>query len=128
MTLVDSVDAILMLYSYSGFPDRSWAIFERVRAHEEGDISQMESESSQRLQQAEQVSPSALEEGVQEISGTEQDPPDVQRKVNAPRNTELQSLYLARDQRVKQNTLSGLSIILTLMSILVAFRFVLGLI
>ena len=29
MTLIDSVDSVLMLYSYSGFSERSWAIFER---------------------------------------------------------------------------------------------------
>ena len=34
MTLVDSLDSILMLYSYSGFPERSWKIFARVRANE----------------------------------------------------------------------------------------------
>lgn len=29
MTLIDSVDSIIMLYSYSGFPDRSWRLFEK---------------------------------------------------------------------------------------------------
>lgn len=29
MTLVDSVDSVLMLYSYSGFPERGFALFEK---------------------------------------------------------------------------------------------------
>lgn len=32
MTLVDSVDSVLMLYSYSGFPERGFALFEKDRA------------------------------------------------------------------------------------------------
>jgi len=74
MTLVDSLDSILMLYSYSGFPERSFRIFERQRSGT-GDV--------------------------EEISA---DPESV-----------------ARSARVKQNAMSGLSIVLTLMSILVAF-------
>lgn len=29
MTLIDSVDSVLMVYSYTNFPEHSWAIFER---------------------------------------------------------------------------------------------------
>ncbi|KAG8869720.1 hypothetical protein FRC20_000964 [Serendipita sp. 405] len=29
MTLIDSLDSVLMLYSYSGFPEKGWALFRR---------------------------------------------------------------------------------------------------
>lgn len=124
MTLVDSVDAILMLYSYSGFPDRSWAIFEKAIVPEDGDIFQVPGNTAQGNPSVQEVSPPALEEGIQEISRTEQEPPDAPEETKVPKNSELRSLCLARDLRVKKNTMSGLSIVLTLMSILVAFRFV----
>ena len=125
MTFVDSVDAILMLYSYSGFPDRSWAIFEEAIIPEDGVISQVQGDVSQQRHHVQGVFPPALEEGIiQETSRTEQDPTDGPEERNVRKNSGLQTQYLARDLRVKRNTMSGLSITLTLMSILVAFRFV----
>ncbi|KAJ6534479.1 NicO-domain-containing protein [Mycena vulgaris] len=85
MTILDSADSVIMLYSYSGFPERTLAIFD---------------------------APSALPLPVPEDDAVHLQPdatgPDPQ-------------LALARDQRVKANVMSGLSIILTLMSIFVAF-------
>ncbi|KIK57282.1 hypothetical protein GYMLUDRAFT_204164 [Collybiopsis luxurians FD-317 M1] len=74
MTLIDSVDSILMLYSYTGFPEHSFSLFERK---------------------------------TESISSGQQ---DLESKVR-----------MARSTRVKRNAISGLSILLTLMSILVAF-------
>ena len=125
MTFVDSVDAILMLYSYSGFPDRSWAIFEDATVPGDRDISRAQGSVLQETLHVQEVFPPALEEGnIQEIIRTEQDPTDVPEGTNVRKDSTLQSQYLARDLRVKRNTMSGLSITLTIMSILVAFRFV----
>ena len=74
MTLVDSLDSILMLYSYSGFPERSFRIIEKRNS-------------------------------------------DNSLGVEGPTDPES-----TRSMRVKQNAISGLSIILTIMSILLAFR------
>ena len=85
MTLVDSLDSILMLYSYTGFPERKFALF--VKPNEFS---------------------SASSPGDTPLAGHE---PDEDRPEKV-------------DMRVKMNAMSGLSIILTLISILVAFRFV----
>ncbi|KAE9392833.1 NicO-domain-containing protein [Gymnopus androsaceus JB14] len=73
MTLVDSLDSILMLYSYSGFPERSFRIIEKKNSNNS-------------------------------------------LGVEGPTDPES-----SRSMRVKQNAISGLSIILTIMSILLAF-------
>ncbi|KAF9067737.1 high-affinity nickel-transport protein-domain-containing protein [Rhodocollybia butyracea] len=80
MTLVDSLDSILMLYSYSGFPEHSIRLFEQRNS----------------------------------------DNRDPQVSIGVEANAES-DLRLATSTRVKQNAISGLSILLTLMSILVAF-------
>jgi len=85
MTLIDSFDSVLMLYSYTGFPERKFALFVR---------------------RGEFDSPSSL--GDASPVGHEPDlGEDRPEKIN---------------MRVKMNAMSGLSIVLTLMSILVAFR------
>ncbi|KAJ7448506.1 NicO-domain-containing protein [Mycena latifolia] len=91
MTVVDSADSVLMLYSYSGFPERTWAIFEKPPAL---------SDDSDAV--------AHLQSDVDADAGSGTDPAQTRPEV-------------ARDQRVKANVMSGLSIILTLMSIFVAF-------
>ncbi|KAJ7931097.1 hypothetical protein B0H13DRAFT_1594806, partial [Mycena leptocephala] len=88
MTILDSADSVLMLYSYSGFPEQTWRIFEAPPAPAD--------DSEQRLH-----------------AGADAD-------AQAPAHEKI-----ARDQRVKANIVSGLGIILTLMSIFVyMFTFV----
>ncbi|KAF5385618.1 hypothetical protein D9757_005552 [Collybiopsis confluens] len=76
MTLIDSLDSVLMLYSYAGFPERSLKIFERRKSQESVQVGQ---------------------DKFSEID-----------------------IRMARSARVKQNAISKLSIMLTLMSIIVA--------
>jgi nickel/cobalt transporter (NiCoT) family protein len=172
MTLIDSLDSILMLYSYTGFPERSWAILERhtqligqgmldtepprplsdehadaiatykmpskasssgcspdmrvdITAistskapltanpsdHHSGERADVDARKSPSITSEQRILPMEAE-GVRPIEVIPQhveagDTPDE---------------HVARDLRVKQNMISGLSIILTLMSILVAFR------
>jgi len=89
MTLIDSLDSILMLYSYTGFPERRFALF--VKRGELG-LSSLPGETPL----------------VEHEPDLDEDRPE---KI---------------ETRVKMNAMSGLSIILTLMSILVAFRYVLS--
>lgn len=86
MTLIDSLDSILMLYSYTGFPEHKLALF---ATRELG-------------------SPSSP--GETPLIGHE---PGLDE--NRPERINM---------RVKMNAMSGLSIVLTLMSILVAFGYV----
>ena len=82
MTLIDSLDSILMLYSYAGFPEHKFALFVK-RGSFPGETPLVGHEPH-----------------------VDEDRPE---KINA---------------RVKMNAMSLLSIVLTLMSILVAFRYV----
>ncbi|KAL0067115.1 hypothetical protein AAF712_005902 [Marasmius tenuissimus] len=102
MTLVDSLDSIMMLYSYAGFPERSFRILEGAEKERTRDPA---------------------------IAMPGEDVPQVQAEVVSPTTShtplnhgkEEDEEARARDRRVKMNMMSGLSIILTLMSILVAF-------
>ena len=130
MTLVDSADSVLMLYSYADFPEKGFALFE----HRDTTLSGHSSISSQAASE-EQPGPSV------EISPAPLSPkqsitshhtlPNLER--NNPVDSELQAglgddgynITLTEQRTLEQaakNTMSGLSIILTLLSILVAFR------
>ncbi|GAV99874.1 hypothetical protein LENED_001360 [Lentinula edodes] len=94
MTLVDSLDSVLMLYSYAGFPEHSLRIFETSRMHRDS-ISEL----------------------------THPDGDQIETKVDIPVGNEPQSeaeIQITKIAQVKQNAISGLSILLTLMSIMVA--------
>lgn len=112
MTLIDSADSILMLYSYSGFPERTWAIIDRSMGV--ADVEKHEGppeKHSAVLNESERApSPANVNTGVTEVH-LHNDGVDTQSMTQ-----------VARDLRVKLNVMSGLSIVLTLMSILVAFR------
>ena len=129
MTLVDSADSILMLYSYAGFPERKWAFFERKEDY----VPEYDTDDGLLSTQPDL-----------EIEGTLISPLDTPNKLPTKANSIhsvgvvpagssiVQSPGLHRDKKtnedlkrrliIKRNTMSGLSIILTLISILVAFR------
>ena len=181
MTLIDSVDSILMLYSYSGFPERSFALWERrsskksrsnglspIGTHVPGVgggsstmIRDLEPRSPDPLlpaSPAEERESSYFDGRVQELPitgrGTAQDDDSRSVKssksvgsvksgrmndgtniattdVNVVKTLDDDDLDAAADEReaktnqyVRRNAMSGLSVLLTLMSILVAFRYV----
>lgn len=117
MTFVDSLDSILMLYSYSGFPEFSWAIFER-------------GPSTNACTTEDNILPAPSPDDllIQEIARADGESPTNRSKASiaskSMSDTEVKITDddIARNLRVKRNTMSGLSIILTFMSILVAFR------
>jgi nickel/cobalt transporter (NiCoT) family protein len=122
MTLIDSLDSILMLYSYSGFPDRSFAILKRRKSPQD---SPSDSESPAQLasQARTEESSSPLHEETEDASHHE--PSRVPSRLSGivkAKVLEEDDEDFARNLRVKVNMMSGLSIILTLLSILVAFR------
>ncbi|TFY63963.1 hypothetical protein EVG20_g6106 [Dentipellis fragilis] len=141
MTLLDSVDSILMLYSYSGFPERSFAIFEApsplspplVEQAAEGidaTVSAIPKPSKPRAEQAEELqglqadveaptAPNDAERGSLKSCSPPEDLAVLNREVNV-KVVEVEE-HAKKDARVKRNMMSGLSIVLTFMSILVAF-------
>ena len=143
MTLVDSADSVLMLYSYSGFPERSFFVFEKrektasgvmreaTRRGWEGPEKVITGEDNKQDKAEE---PSALDsesvqvEEVREAMGEDLKPAQI--KIGDPEKLQESEEKMAvivdegmeRDRQAKLNVMSGLSITLTLMSILVAFR------
>jgi len=113
MTLIDSADSILMLYSYSGFPEHSWAVFESRRSKlERPHTSTIKDENNRRQRDC----------ATGDSKGRE--PSEHLERMNSKREQAPDNVLedrITRDTRVKMNVMSGLSIILTLMSILVAF-------
>jgi high-affinity nickel-transport protein len=115
MTLVDSADSILMLYSYSGFPERSFIIFSPKP--------ECKAPVTNILPPVGTDDPSAKDKGDDlEVNISGEIPHEEQKEHLDTLPSEDPNGQLARNTRVKMNVMSGLSIILTLMSILVAFR------
>ncbi|KZP31862.1 NicO-domain-containing protein [Athelia psychrophila] len=137
MTLIDSVDSILMLYSYAGFPENSWAIFE----HDFIAIDAPAGDLTDRLgDPVDDSLPQSLPPSQTELPAVQEAPRSIKSDFGAPKVADLESVVnsfpqnidtrpgassrdarMARDLRVKKNTMSSLSIALTLMSIVVAF-------
>ena len=145
MTLLDSLDSILMLYSYSGFPERSFALFEPIsevpqnatimaqaaaadidataaatRPSRVGDVEQPSHPPTINQVVVDRPTESSPKSGRSQadllIQGAGIDHTDADSKIVAVEET------ASREQKVKRNLMSGLSIILTFMSIMVAFR------
>ncbi|KAG6335565.1 hypothetical protein ID866_3528, partial [Astraeus odoratus] len=123
MTLVDSLDSVLMLYSYAGFAEQSWKIFEQTQPVNEDRPTENDHEPSV----LSMVNPPDVATQTGEKSAAIEHP---SHQVNpSPSDTEgpLDSAHTAgqceddRVARVKRHTMSNLSIILTTMSILLAF-------
>ncbi|KAG7440854.1 NicO-domain-containing protein [Guyanagaster necrorhizus] len=112
MTMIDSLDSIIMLYSYSGFPESSFVLFEKQRYSSPLE----ESLPGSPAVQASRASSPKLSGN---IDSSEVEPQNVSPAVETGSGSVLSQR--ARNMRVKINMMSGLSIILTLMSILVAF-------
>ena len=117
MTLIDSLDSLVMLYSYAGFPEQSFAVFERrvpsalPQAAPDG-IAIASASAPPRLAPSTESEASEGANGNKKMmGGTETVKVDDQ-------------IEERRTLTVKNNAMSNLSILLTIMSILVAFRYV----
>ena len=125
-----------MLYSYSGFPERSFFIF----AKSEGDSEMIEEHTGNDAAPTVTVLPVLNSENVSdnksgnaendlqdrkddEKNGLPEDPSPLDPVQSVAPQGHASDSAMARDIRVKMNMMSGLSIILTLISILVAFRY-----
>lgn len=131
MTLLDSIDSILMLYSYTGFPERGFRIFEPVDANvasEERGSAYQEGSTATQTGDGDSDQRNLLA-SVDPASRPQPDQSCVPEQ-NKKRQVEVVVRDVDEDIRdrrrndmtVKRNMMSGLSIVLTLMSIIVAFR------
>ncbi len=141
MTIVDSADSILMLYSYAGFPEKSFRLFERssTQISKAKDLSQ-EGVPEDMLPNLPPLTDIGTEQtksqAIEEIDNTHmpgQDMDVIQSQITDILGGSIQSPDCAKQDTaeledfkrkftVKQNTMSNLSVVLTLVSILLAFR------
>ncbi len=119
MTLIDSLDSVIMLYSYAGFPERSFAIFER---RPPPSTNPADSPLPRVAQSATHDHLEAVP--VAEVPRTQDEKHADEKAVDVVTVTDPESASESarrRTLRVKHNAMSNLSILLTIMSIMVAF-------
>jgi nickel/cobalt transporter (NiCoT) family protein len=105
MTLLDSADSIIMLYSYTAFPEHSWKLFERKpQTQTEGSLSRAAVAEPDDNKPAEKAEVADLEKAAVEVEMVDQANPNSDVVI-----------------RAKTNVMSSLSIALTILSILLAF-------
>ncbi|KAH9889835.1 NicO-domain-containing protein [Cubamyces lactineus] len=131
MTLIDSLDSIIMLYSYTGFPDHSFALFERRAPPRDSLEDAGATCPSSGLASGSRVEADIA--GVEELPRTpasisNEDQQELAKDRKKGDIITVQDAQASTDDpirqrvlRVKQNAMSDLSILLTVMSILVAF-------
>lgn len=143
MTLLDSIDSILMLYSYTGFAEHRFHLFEPARENDAPDQissayreaaatsvsvaqlprSHVNDENETERGPLSGVPPALGEQSEQNASSQEDKKEPVEVQVEDADATIRDIRKEARRELiVKRNMMSGLSILLTLMSIVVAFR------
>ncbi|KAG9315801.1 hypothetical protein JVU11DRAFT_3450 [Chiua virens] len=124
MTLVDSLDSILMLYSYTGFTVHSWQIFEASNSPSWTSESRSvnvhcELSSSAEERTAERSPVAVIEAAInQSCNGSESKTSDMRHDKDKDATTRECD---DRATLAKQSTMSELSILLTILSILLAF-------
>ena len=141
MTLLDSIDSILMLYSYTGFPEQGFRLFEHVdengapepesRPFREAAATSVSAAQMPRSPSGDpngrcpptSASPLLGQQSEQSGSsnGDKKQSADVLVENTDERIRDIRK-RAQRELAVKRNMMSGLSIVLTLMSIIVAFR------
>ncbi|KAL5499040.1 hypothetical protein ACEPAH_1558 [Sanghuangporus vaninii] len=129
MTLVDSIDSVLMLYAYAGVPDRAFALVEK-RIPTGKNVSEIVEDinpndatpsPTSQLDHVSSSQPELLVKTSKRNSITEDVEATPELLHDDERNRGDESVLAQRAHRVKQHTMSDLSIALTLISILVAF-------
>lgn len=105
MSLLDSVDSVIMLFSYTGFPQHSWNIVEKIPSQTATTAPQVTDEAN----------PSIIK-----VAKTNEKAVDLDDKVEQAEGLESKEHSHAIN-RAKMNVMSTLSIVLTVLSILLAF-------
>lgn len=142
--MIDSVDSIVMLYSYAGFPERGFALFDRnppldTEAPQPDDATPT-AHTSPQLVPTLPSSPGPISKDPSPIASVEEfiaaplpannTSPSSSSKTTKGVTCDGEANVVVepvtdeearRLRRMKRNAMSGLSILLTLMSILVAF-------
>ena len=125
MTLIDSLDSIIMLYSYAGFPERGWELIRHKRPKGKRRLPLVQNDEeveatfevpqgvhsgslSKKLVRDEQGRRGSVTAGANAVLGVDNEDDEDQK----------------RKRVLKDNAMSGLSIVLTMISIILAFTYV----
>jgi nickel/cobalt transporter (NiCoT) family protein len=135
MTLIDSTDSIVMLYSYAGFPTNGWRLFEqpqddavqREREAATNEIAAMANDSTALNIASSSVVRGPVEANIRDPEKAEIKAADTAVAVAAANavvneKEEVEPPTMTVNLRVKRHLMSNLSVLLTAMSIVVAFR------
>lgn len=122
MTLIDSLDSVIMLYSYAGFPERGWTLIRHKR--QKGKRRLPVVHNDQEVEATFEV-PQGVDSGALSKKAVI-DEQGGRGSVTAGANVALAvASEDDEDQRrkhiLKNNAMSGLSIVLTMISIILAF-------
>ncbi|KAI0755148.1 high-affinity nickel-transport protein-domain-containing protein [Daedaleopsis nitida] len=128
MTLIDSLDSVIMLYSYAGFPERSFALFELrpelEAAPAAAKTKQPDSEAFAEVDEVAHAVPRPVQVQVEDRKSRDKQAIDGDADADAEVTVAVvdpEASARRRALRVKHSAMSNLSILLTVMSILVAF-------
>jgi nickel/cobalt transporter (NiCoT) family protein len=116
MTFVDSLDSVLMLYSYTNFSERSLRIFKTWPTPVP-----VLAEALPEVSDAPEL-PYNEPSGSKAVYHTKNKPTVGDQEAELPTAPLRPIAEVDRKMKTKDTTMSGLSIILTLISILLAFR------
>jgi high-affinity nickel-transport protein len=128
MTLVDSIDSCIMLYSYAGIPEEGWSLFKKkspsnieLPVSADLSITGLEDSDGKRLKKAHQRSdlPPKSNNTATSLPLLNLERPVSSDQQISESRVSANSGALQERIRQKQHTMSSLSIILTLISILV---------
>jgi hypothetical protein len=122
MSLVDSLDSVVMLYSYSGFIESSkrFRIIERVASDMPRTIGVEANQNKCEEQSGGVVEVEELSDEAKEAEKTSGGANEAEEPASSQSDAEQQNI--SRTQALKQSATSSLGLILTFMSIVIAFR------
>jgi high-affinity nickel-transport protein len=125
MTLIDSLDSIIMLYSYAGFPERGWKLIrnKKLKGKRRLPLVQNDQEVEATSEVPQEVHSGASSKGsvIDERGGRG----SVTTGADVVLCVDNEDDEDQRRKRVlKDNAMSGLSIVLTMISIILAFTYV----
>ncbi len=121
MTLIDSMDSIIMLYSYAGFPERGWTLIRHKRPKGKRCLPLVQNDQVEATFEVPQgVDSGALSKKL--VIDERGEGGSVTAGANVALTASSEDDENQRRKRVlKDNAMSGLSIILTMISIILAF-------
>jgi len=125
MTLIDSLDSIIMLYSYAGFPERGWKLIRHKKSKGKRRLPLIQNDQEAEAQPAAlrrvDSGPLSKKSITDEMNGRGLLTAEASVELGVDNEGDEDK---DRKRILKDNAMSGLSIVLTMISIILAFTYV----